>query len=119
MDISPDSDIHSQLKKYYQNSFRYRDDLITHDEEFIEPFLILIERYIKKPAWILDLGCGTGLSTRLLNQRGYHATGVDLSPLFLAVEKQKSPDNDLLTANASQLPFPDEAFDAAVALGIG
>jgi SAM-dependent methyltransferase len=100
------------MKRYYQSSVQYRDDLITHDERFLEPFLLLIDRYVQKPTRVLDLGCGTGLSTRLLNARGYDAIGLDLSPLFLTVEKQENPDTNLLAGNALQLPFADETFDA-------
>src|SRR5690606_35617817 len=104
-----------QLRAYYQTSTRYRDDLITHDEEFLRPFLLLVERYVQPSARILDLGCGTGLSTRLLHHRGYRTVGVDISPLFLSVEKQKQSDLNLLAADALRLPFHDHAFDAVVA----
>ncbi len=104
--------VYEHLKKYYQSSTNYRDDLITHDEHFLMPFLHLIERYVPKQTRILDIGCGTGLSTRLLSAEGYHATGLDLSPLFLSVEKKNSPETELLAGNALQLPFADETFDA-------
>ncbi|HOL93747.1 MAG TPA: class I SAM-dependent methyltransferase [bacterium] len=110
-----ESPVAGQLKRYYQTSLRYRDDLKTHDEAFLEPFLILVERHVPKPARILDLGCGTGLSARLLEQRGYMAFGLDLSPLFLSVEKQKDPDVKLLAGDALRLPFGDGIFDAVAA----
>jgi len=106
--------VEQQLKQYYQTSARYRDDLKTHDERFLEPFLILIGRYLERGARILDLGCGTGLSTRMLNEAGYDAFGLDLSPLFLSVEKKENPQTDLLAGNALQLPFADSTFDAVV-----
>lgn len=106
--------VEQQLIQYYQTSARYRDDLKTHDERFLEPFLILIGRYLEKGARLLDLGCGTGLSTRMLNEAGYNAFGLDLSPLFLSVEKKENPQTDLLAGNALQLPFADSTFDAVV-----
>ena len=105
----------NDLKRYYQTSTRSRDDLKTHDERFLEPYLILIERYIHPPARVLDVGCGTALSTRMLTQRGYDAVGVDLSPLFLCVEKENHPTTDLSAADATQLPFEDESFDVVAA----
>ncbi len=110
-----DACIEERLKQYYQTSTRYRDDLVTHDASFLEPFLILIERYLAKNSRILDLGCGTGLSTRLIEERGYPVCGVDLSPLFLGVEKKANPQTNLLAGNALQLPFADNTFDAVVA----
>lgn len=111
----PEPNLQQRLKDYYSTSTRYRDDLITHDEGFLEPFLLLIERYVRSGSRLLDIGCGTGLSTVLLNRRGYETTGADLSPLFLSVEKQNAPDTTLIAANALQLPFPDKTFNAVVA----
>lgn len=105
----------SDLKRFYQTSTRYRDDLQAHDERFLEPYLILIERYVQPPARVLDVGCGTALSTRLLMQRGFETLGVDLSPLFLSVEKETHPTTQLAAADATQLPFEDESFDVVAA----
>lgn len=110
-----EASVDERLTQYYQSSIRYRDDLKTHGRSFLEPFLILVKRYVKQNAQILDLGCGTGLSTRLLNESGYCALGLDLSPLFLSVEKQENSQTDLIAGNAFQLPFPDRIFDAVVA----
>ncbi len=115
MTQNPKDSVEDQLKQFYQTSTRYRDDLQTHDESFLEPFLILVNRYLHPGDRILDLGCGTGLSTHLLNQAGYNACGVDLSPLFLRVEKERNPELDLIAGNAVQLPFPDATFDAVAA----
>ena len=107
--------VSGRLRQFYQTNEMYRDDLCHHDESFLYPFLVLVERYINKPARILDLGCGTGLSTRILQRAGYYTVGVDLSPLFLSVEKKESPETELITADAFQLPFADETFDAIAA----
>lgn len=116
MPNEPDANgLEDRLRAYYQHSTRYRDDLQTHDEEFLEPFLILVERYVRPSSRVLDVGCGTALSTRLLSQRGYKTSGADLSPLFLAVEKKAHPATSLLAASALQLPFADETFDSVVA----
>lgn len=115
MAYRPDEETSYRLKRYYQTSTQYRDDLVTHGEPFLDPFIQLVRRYVRQPARILDLGCGTGLSTSLLKQVGYHACGVDISPLFLSVEKSNSPETDLLAADALRLPFRNETFDAVVA----
>lgn len=112
---NPEIEVADELKRYYQSSVRYRDDLRTHDERFLTPYIILVERYIQKPARILDMGCGTGLSTRLLARQGYDAVGVDLSPLFLAVEKQNDASANLIVGDALRTPFPDETFEAVAA----
>ncbi len=115
MAYRPDEDVSSRMKRYYQSSTRYRDDLITHGKPFLDPFIQLVERHVQRPARILDLGCGTGLSTNLLNEAGYETCGVDISPLFLSVEKQNTPEIDLLASDALRLPFADDTFDTVAA----
>lgn len=51
--------------------------------------LELLERHVPyvrvgEERWAVDLGCGTGLHTRWLLDRGYHVVGVDLSERMLA-----------------------------------
>lgn len=58
------------------------------------------------PGELLDLGCGGGTSTRVLQERGYHALGVDPG----------APDEPgFLRARLEELDRPGE-FDAAVAI---
>jgi len=65
---------------------------------------------------ILDLGCGIGNTTNMLNGRfpGAHITGVDGDKLLIraATERNadKHPNLDFLTGDARHLPFPDNCF---------
>lgn len=45
---------------------------------------------------VAELGCGTGSLTKLLAQRGYSVTAVDLSPDMLCVAQQKCEGLDVL-----------------------
>jgi SAM-dependent methyltransferase len=70
------------------------------------------------PGLCLDLGCGTGVAFPVLARLGWSIVGVDASTDQLAVA---SPHADavkarLVTADASQLPFEAESFDAVVSL---
>lgn len=65
---------------------------------------------------VLDVGCGTGSYTEWL-ARWTRATVVasDLTPALLERARGSLPDNVQLTgADAAQLPFADETFDAVV-----
>ena len=54
-------------------------------------------RRAKRPVRsVAELGCGTGSLTRLLAQRGYRMTAVDLSPDMLAAAEQKCRGLDVL-----------------------
>jgi demethylmenaquinone methyltransferase/2-methoxy-6-polyprenyl-1,4-benzoquinol methylase len=76
---------------------------------------------------LLDIATGTGdLAIKLAKEiDGSHVTGVDLSEGMIAVGQQKvdqanlSDRITLATADALQLPFPDNSFDAiTVAYGV-
>lgn len=69
----------------------------------------------------LDVGCGHGKWGYLLKKYRWsktarvEITGIDLfEPHILALEREGTYDR-LLTASATELPFPDKSFDSAVA----
>jgi len=71
------------LAKYYD--LLYQDKDYAKEVEFIEQ---LFEKGVK-PNKVLELGCGTGNYTKVLEERGYDVTGIDLSEKMLVVAKQK------------------------------
>ena len=66
---------------------------------------------------VLDVGCGPGaLTTELVRLVGPDGvTAVDPSESFVAAARQRHPGVTVEQAAAEQLPFPAEAFDAALA----
>jgi SAM-dependent methyltransferase len=66
---------------------------------------------------VLDVGCGPGaLTTELVGRLGPAAvTAVDPSEPFVAAARERHPGVRVEHASAEHLPFPDEAFDAALA----
>jgi 18S rRNA (guanine1575-N7)-methyltransferase len=38
-----------------------------------------------EPAFLLDIGCGSGLSGEILDEEGYMWTGVDIAPSMLGM----------------------------------
>lgn len=75
---------------------------------------------MEKDKSILDLGCGTGLELEELFQMNPYAkvTGIDLTEAMLETLKAKFPDKDITTVCGSyfEVPFGEEAFDAAVSV---
>ncbi|ORY75101.1 S-adenosyl-L-methionine-dependent methyltransferase [Protomyces lactucae-debilis] len=67
---------------------------------------------LKQGSKVLDLACGTGKFTRLLDNRGYDLTAADPSTGMLDVLSALSPHIPVVTAGAYSLPFPDAHFDA-------
>ena len=94
-------------------------DRLTADVGY-ETWADYVERHFrrqKQPVQsVVELGCGTGSLTRLLAQRGYAMTAVDLSPDMLAVADQKCEGLGVLflCQDMSRLALLDRA-DAVIA----
>ena len=66
---------------------------------------------------VLDVGCGPGaLTAELVRRLGPDAvSAVDPSKPFVAAARERYPGVSVQAAAADQLPFEDQAFDAALA----
>ncbi len=63
----------------------------------------------------LDLGCGTGISTRELREGGFSVTGADKDSAMIAVAREENDNISYVVASAEVLPFPDLHFDIVTA----
>lgn len=64
---------------------------------------------------VLDIGCGTGIATRVLKQHDANVTGSDLAEGMITKAQQQSADISYVVATAAALPFADKAFDLITA----
>jgi ubiquinone/menaquinone biosynthesis C-methylase UbiE len=69
-------------------------------------------------ARVADIGCGSGAFTTLLAERGYRATGLDISPKLIALARRKFPDIEFIEGDAEKLPFDDGSFDGVLLSGL-
>lgn len=110
----------------------------TSYDEFAADFELFTERFTRPLAVkvidsagfesthaVLDVGCGTGVLTRLAARRvagSGHVTGVDLSSGMLRTAEQRAATDGiseyvtLQAADAEQLPFADRSFDSVMSL---
>jgi SAM-dependent methyltransferase len=64
---------------------------------------------------VLELGPGYGVTTRLLVDRTDALTAVEVDPKLAArLERKRIPGLTVLTADATELPLPDDSFSAVV-----
>jgi SAM-dependent methyltransferase len=64
---------------------------------------------------VLDVGCGPGALTAELVNRAAVVSAVEPSASFAAAVRARLPGVDVRQCPAEQLPFPDDAFDVAMA----
>ncbi|HSO28676.1 MAG TPA: methyltransferase domain-containing protein [Candidatus Sulfomarinibacteraceae bacterium] len=72
---------------------------------------------VRRGQRVIDVGCGTGaLTGELVARLGPDAVAaVDPSEPFVAATQARHPGVDVRRAAAEQIPFSDDAFDAALA----
>jgi SAM-dependent methyltransferase len=66
------------------------------------------------PGRLLDVGCGGGAHAAEFAKHGWDVSGIDVSAA--QVELARARGVDVVEADASQLPFGDASFDAAVSI---
>lgn len=69
----------------------------------------------RKGMRVLDLAAGTATSSAAIAKTGAHVVAADFSEGMLEIGRQRHGDNPLIEfvqADATKLPFADEAFDA-------
>lgn len=72
----------------------------------------------ERPCYILDIGCGSGLSGKVLEEAGHYWVGCDISRSMLNVAKeQDSETGDIIHADMGDgLPFRPGTFDGAISI---
>lgn len=75
---------------------------------------IILNYLARSPAQIVDLGCGTGLSTVVWLNKCDRVTGIDPNEEMLSVAKQKSNDISFIKAYSDNTTLPDSSADVVV-----
>src|SRR6266852_4974331 len=83
----------------------------------------LIDQFVRLSALppharVVDLGCGSGTFTHLLQRAGYDCVGLDISGKLVEVGRRKHPGIELLQGDIEQLPFADASFDGVLLSGV-
>ncbi len=100
---------------YNAISRAYRgDDDPAHEYDH---WLADLEARIPDCGQVLDIGCGCGVPVaRRLAAAGHQVTGVDVSDVQIERARQLVPGAAFLRADATDIAFPPDSFDAVVCL---
>lgn len=71
-------------------------------------------RYLKPNQFILDVGCGTGYGTKMLNQIHQDVYGIDVSKEAINYAQRNYTGPIYLISNAENIPFKNESFDVVI-----
>ena len=95
-------------KKYVDNYARYRptppDDILVQSLNYLDA---------AKAEVVVDLGCGTGISTRIWRDYAMCVTGIDPSAEMLAIAKKNNEHDhiEFIRSMAHQTRLPDESVE--------
>lgn len=113
------ADLKAKMGQYYNTSDAYYGKLSKETLTDFEDYFSLIDRF-GKAGRLLEIGCGTGLSSYLLSQKGYQTVGIDISEMFLKELKNKEvPNLKLEVGDACNLhQFEENSFDLVCMNGV-
>lgn len=99
-------------------SFYPADLARIHDEgfgDFGRSAACELLRRLPRSGLVVELGCGTGITTELLTQAGYDVLGIDVSPDMLDIARRRAPAARFLRASLWDAELP--TCTAVTALG--
>ncbi|CAO3699088.1 unnamed protein product [Rhizopus microsporus] len=71
------------------------------------------------PKYLLDIGCGSGLSGEILEEEGHIWVGMDISSAMLDVANEREVEGDLFLQDAGQgMGFRPGVFDGAISISV-
>ncbi|XP_078086414.1 18S rRNA (guanine-N(7))-methyltransferase isoform X2 [Mustelus asterias] len=101
-----------EARKYTQNS-----RMIEIQSQMSERAVELLNLPEDQPCFLLDVGCGSGLSGDYLSEEGHHWVGVDISAAMLDVALEREVEGDLILGDVGAgIPFRAGSFDGCISI---
>ncbi len=95
--------------------------LLRSENQLRNPWIQdLLESHFSSPCNLLDIGCGAGLLSNFLAEKGHTVTGIDLSENSLKIAQKNDASTSVCykKASALDLPFQNESFEAVCAMDV-
>ncbi|KTW31411.1 hypothetical protein T552_00055 [Pneumocystis carinii B80] len=104
----------TEARKYTSNS---RTQMVQ--AEMTLRSLDLLNLPKKKMCFLMDIGCGSGLSGEILDQDKHIWVGMDISPWMLETALKRDIEGDLMLSDIGHgLPFRGGCFDGAISISV-
>ena len=109
----------TEVYRDWAKKYDYDNDYVLGTVSQPKSVNLLSTRLKDKTAKIIDVGCGTGLVGENLKAKDFICfDGVDISEDMLSVAKYRGYRNLFLGSLNKQLPLLDNAYDAAMCVGV-
>jgi ubiquinone/menaquinone biosynthesis C-methylase UbiE len=119
------------LDKYFHSSHHWKDIHYRaglyetiYQQRWASAVALLDQLNLRPGARVLEIGCGPGVTTLALAQRGYLVYAVDTVGAMVDSMRQLVSDAGLgnrvrgIQGDIHDLPFPDNYFDAVIVIGV-
>ncbi|MFD1645597.1 class I SAM-dependent methyltransferase [Haloarchaeobius litoreus] len=96
---------------YRETAMVDRYDSFGEDGWLTDREAAIVDEHFAEPGRVLDVGCGTGRTSRPLAERGHDVVGIDVSDEMVAQARARHPDLTFAVDDVTDLDFADETFD--------
>ena len=121
LDVNDAKNDHRLAEVYrdWAKKYDYDNDHVLGTVSQPKSVNLLSTRLKDKTAKIIDVGCGTGLVGEKLKAKDFiYFDGLDISKDMLSIAKSRGYRNLFLGSLNKQLPVLDDAYDAAMCIGV-
>jgi ubiquinone/menaquinone biosynthesis C-methylase UbiE len=107
----------SYIKDLYNRyAFEYHQKRRSSERSFYNEFIEVpaisgLVKDLVKGKRVLDIGCGTGIFTRMIVNWGGNVTGLDISEEMIKIAREENPGFEFHVLDAEKTKFSDKEFD--------
>lgn len=104
--------IYNRIAERY-HAARTRNELFYNEYLEVPAFLSVLGNI--RGRRVLDVGCGSGISAKLLKARGAQVSGIDASERMIEIARREAAGVDFKVGSIYKMPYPNRHFDLVTA----
>ncbi len=106
------------LLRKVRSDYQMIADEFSQSRFDIWPEFLEFKKYLQPGISVLDVGCGNGRVTKILDDVKAEYIGCDVSTRLLDQAKKLCPNRKFVIGDNISLPFPDAKFDAVFSIAV-